>query len=141
MELSPNSTESHRHDKKKGRACFRSRVKKKKKKVGFHYLWKTYIPHEDSIWYGSITILQLLFLFVNFPSVRSTEQALQATWTFSSCIFLFPQDHFSRGISTLSKSRLFLFVSGKAYGENKSLIYDLDDTFVWQDFVTPYTSF
>lgn len=35
MELSPNSTESHRHDKKKGRACFRSRVKKKKKKGGF----------------------------------------------------------------------------------------------------------
>lgn len=73
--------------------------------------------------------------------VCSIEQALQATWTFSSCIFLFPQDHFSRGISTLSKSRLFLFVSGKADGENKSLIYDLEDTFVWQDFVTPYTSF
>lgn len=139
-ELSPKNTESHGHNKKNGRSCFRSRVKKKS---GYSLLWKTdtYIPHEDSIWYRSTTILQLLFSFVNFPSVCSSVQALQTTWTFSSCIFLFPRDHFNRGISTLSKSRLLLFVSGKADGENKSLIYDLEDTFVWQDFVTSYTSF
>lgn len=105
-------------------------------------MWKrdTYIPCVDSIWYRSITI-QPSFPFVNFPSVCSNVLALQTTQTLSSCIFLFPQDHFSRGISTLSKSRLFLFVSGKADGENKSLIYDLEDIFVWQDFVTPHTSF
>lgn len=34
-----------------------------------------------------------------------------------------------------------LFISGKPDGENKSLIYELEDTFLWQDFVAPSSSF
>lgn len=112
--------------------------------MGFHKLWKTdtYIPREDIAYdRDQLPSSNSYFLSWTFLLFVAVCKLLQATWTFSSCIFLFPQDQFSRGISTLSESKLFLFVSGKADGENKSLIYDLEDTFVWQDFVTPYTSF
>lgn len=73
---------------------------------------------------------QVMFLFVLFPSVCSSKQT--ATGYLSVFLLYLPistrsfqQRHFH-----LSKSKLFLFVSGAPDGENKSLMYDLEDTFL-----------